>query len=148
MAEKLADAVFESIHGVMHLYRAQQYRVLRDGPHDLTHMEYKVLNFFAAQPDATLRELVQHSGRDKAQLARLIKELRDKGLLDGQVDAVDRRITRLRLTPAGQAVHEALRQQGQVLNEVVVQGLSPEEQEQLLALLERVGASLRSFVPD
>ncbi|VXC62979.1 MarR family transcriptional regulator (fragment) [Pseudomonas sp. 8Z] len=33
-------------------------------------MEYKVLNFFAAEPDATLRESVQRSRRDKAQLAQ------------------------------------------------------------------------------
>ena len=143
MSEKLADDVFESIHSLMHLYRAQQYRVLRDGPHDLTHMEYKVMSFFAAHPDATLRELVQRSGRDKAQLARLIKELRDKDLLQGQVDEEDRRITRLRLTPDGQAVHETLRRQGRFLNEVAVQGLSIEEREQLLALLERVGVNLR-----
>lgn len=148
MSEKLADAVFESIHSVMHLYRAQQYRVLRDGPHDLTHMENKVLGFFAAHPDATLRELVQRSGRDKAQLARLIKELRDKDLLQGQVDAVDRRITRLRLTASGMSVHEALRRQGQLLNEVAVQGLSTDERERLLELLERVGASLRGAVVD
>ena len=148
MSEKLADDVFESIHSLMHLYRAQQYRVLRDGPHDLTHMEYKVMSFFAAHPDATLRELVQRFGRDKAQLARLIKELRDKALLQGQVDAVDRRITRLRLTASGMSVHEALQRQGQLLNEVAVQGLSNGERERLLELLERVGASLRDAVVD
>jgi hypothetical protein len=36
-------------------------------------MEGKVLGFFARHPGATQRDLAQHSGRDKAQLARLIK---------------------------------------------------------------------------
>lgn len=142
MTERLADSVFESIHSVMHLYRTQQYRVLRDGPHDLTHMENKVLGFFAAHPGATLRELVQRSGRDKAQLARLIKELRDKALLHGEVDAADRRSIRLQLTAAGQAAHQALQRQGRHLNEVAVQGLSAEEQQSLVELLGRVRASL------
>ena len=49
-------AVFEAIHAIMHLFRAEQYRVLRDGPHDLTHMEGKLMGFFAENPGATLRD--------------------------------------------------------------------------------------------
>lgn len=142
MTDELAEAVFESIHSVMHLYRAQQYRVLRDGPHDLTHMEHKALGFFAAHPGATLRELAQHSGRDKAQLARLIKELRDKALLSGEVDATDRRSTRLQLTAAGQAVHQTLQRQGRHLSEVAVRGLSVKERQALFELLGRVRGNL------
>ncbi|MFV3386736.1 MarR family winged helix-turn-helix transcriptional regulator [Pseudomonas sp. NY15364] len=142
MTDRLADAVFESIHSVMHLYRAQQYRVLRDGPYDLTHMENKVLGFFSAHPGSTLRELVQRTGRDKAQLARLIKALRDKALLHGDVDGADRRSIRLHLTEAGQAVHESLKRQGQHLNEVAVERLSDQEQQKLIELLQRVRSSL------
>ncbi|MGK9063746.1 MarR family winged helix-turn-helix transcriptional regulator [Stutzerimonas chloritidismutans] len=142
MTDRLAEAVFESIHTIMHLYRARQYRALRGGPHDLSHMANKVLGFFAAHPGATLRELVQRSGRDKAQLARLIKELRDRELLFGEVDETDRRSVRLRLTAQGEAVHKALRQQAQQLNKVAVQDLSEEEQQALIDLLGRVRSSL------
>ena len=75
------DDVLELVHAVMHDYRSLQYRILRDGPHDITHMDAKVLGFFARRPGATQRDLVEHSGRDKAQLARLIKGLREQGLL-------------------------------------------------------------------
>lgn len=142
MSSEIAEAVFESIHSVMHLYRSRQYRVLRDGPHDLTHMENKVLGFFAVHPGATLRDLAQRSRRDKAQLARLVRELREKGLLDGEVDSGDRRSVRLSLTPAGRTVHESLRRQGRYLNALAVQGLSDEECRTLLALLGRVGGNL------
>ncbi|MEY2873030.1 MAG: hypothetical protein RLZZ373_401, partial [Pseudomonadota bacterium] len=47
------DHPLELIHAVMHQYRSQQYQVLRDGPHDLTHMETKALGFFARHPGAT-----------------------------------------------------------------------------------------------
>ena len=67
-----AAEVFETIHTLMHLFRAQQFRALRDGPAAVTHMEAKTLGFFARHPGATLSELVAHSGRDKAQVARLI----------------------------------------------------------------------------
>lgn len=147
MATSLAADVVESIHSVMHLYRARQYRELRDGPHDLTHMEHKVLGFFARHPQATQSDLVAHSGRDKAQLARLIRGLKDKGLLDGHADTEDRRSIRLWLTPAGEAVHKSLETRGQRLSAVAVEGLSEEECRQLLALLGRIGSNLQPGTP-
>jgi DNA-binding MarR family transcriptional regulator len=136
------DGVLEVIHRVMHQYRAQQFRVLRDGPHDITHMDSKVLGFFGRNPGATQSDLAQHTGRDKAQLARLIKGLRDSGLLDGEADPSDRRNTRLSLTEAGQAVRLALQQQGQRLNAAAVVGMSGAEREQLTALLLRMSQNL------
>jgi DNA-binding MarR family transcriptional regulator len=79
------DEIFEAIHTIMHLFRSEQYRALRDGPYDLTHMEGKILAFLARNSGATLSELVAHSGRDKSQLARLIKGLREQGLLRGRM---------------------------------------------------------------
>lgn len=139
---ELADEIFESIHSLMHLYRAQQYRALRDGPHDLTHMENKVLGFFAREQGATLSDLVQHSRRDKAQLARLIKGLRDKGLLEGEADVSDRRSVRLRLTEAARAVHQALEKQTRYVNGLAVEDFSEAECRMLAELIGRVRANL------
>ena len=52
------------MHSVMHQYRALQYRFLRDGPHDITHMDGKVLGYFGRHPGATQSDLAQHTGRD------------------------------------------------------------------------------------
>jgi len=141
-ATRVEDDVLDLVHTVMHQYRAQQYQVLRDGPHDITHMESKVLGYFGRNPGATQSELAQHSGRDKAQLARLIKGLRERGLLDGAADDADRRSITLRLTPDGQAVLRTLQKQARRLNERAVLGFSGTEQQQLLALLQRVRANL------
>ncbi|MGE5650003.1 MarR family winged helix-turn-helix transcriptional regulator [Noviherbaspirillum sp. UKPF54] len=144
MTARLSDDVIESIHAIMHLYRSRQYRALRGGPHDITHMENKALGFFARHPGATQSDLVSHSGRDKAQLARLIHSLRDKGLLEARVDADDRRSTRLQLTPEGAAIHKRLHKQGTRLSGIAVKGLSQEECDQLVSLLQRVRANLES----
>jgi DNA-binding MarR family transcriptional regulator len=136
------DDVLEAIHAVMHQYRAQQYRVLRDGPHGVTHMESKVLGYFGRQPGATQSELAQHSGRDKAQLARLIKGLRERGLLLAEPDAADRRNLQLTLSAEGQAVQRALRQQARKLSASAVAGFSAQERQTLLALLQRVRGHL------
>ncbi len=130
------------MHSVMHQYRSQQYRFLRDGPHDITHMDGKVLGYFGRHPGATQSELAQHTGRDKAQLARLIKGLRDQGLLQGDVDADDRRSVRLSLTADGLALQKELRQQAKRLSQKAVEGLSAAQQQQLLTLLERVRRNL------
>jgi DNA-binding MarR family transcriptional regulator len=134
--------VFEEIHAIMHLYRSQQYRGLRGEPHELTHMENKVLDFFARQPGSTLTDLVAHSGRDKAQLTRLIRGLREKGLLEARVDEGDRRSTRLQLTAEAAAIHEEVRRHSTRLAGLALEGLSDAEQSQLAALLDKVRANL------
>jgi DNA-binding MarR family transcriptional regulator len=136
------DDVLELVHKVMHQYRSQQYRVLRDGPHDITHMDSKVLGYFSRHPGATQSDLAMHSGRDKAQLARLIKGLRDRGLLDAEADAQDRRNLRLSLTAEGQSVQRTLQQQAKRLGAKAVDGLNAAERRQLVELLRRVSGNL------
>jgi DNA-binding MarR family transcriptional regulator len=140
--ERSAEAVFDAIHSVMHLYRSMQLRGLRDVDYELTHMEYKTLGFFARHPGATQSELVAHSGRDKAQLARLVRGLREKKLLDAQVDEADRRSTRLRLTEQGLAIIHSLQTMGAQLSGRAVAGMSEDECAQLLALLRRIKLNL------
>lgn len=139
--------VLELVHGVMHLYRSQQFQVLRQGEQGVTHMESKVLGFFARHPGATQSDLAAHSGRDKSQLARLIAGLREGGLLEAQPDPEDRRSVRLRLTGQGHAVNDALRRQARKLATVAVRGLSDGERAQLTALLERVRDNLEQAGP-
>ena len=136
------EAVLDLVHTVMHQYRSQQYQVLRDGPHDITHMESKVLGYFGRYPGATQSQLAEHSGRDKAQLTRLIKGLRERALLAGVADEADRRSVSLSLTSDGQALLRTLRQQAKRLNAKAVEGFNAAEQKQLGALLMRVQKNL------
>lgn len=136
------EDVLELVHSVMHSYRSRQYRFLRDGPLAITHMDGKVLGYFERHPGATQSDLAQHSGRDKAQLARLIKGLREQGLLRADADEHDKRNLRIHLTADGQAVQQALRQQADQLDARAVDGLNAAERAQLVALLRRVKANL------
>lgn len=136
------DDVLDLVHTVMHQLRSLQYRHLRDGPHDITHMDTRVLGYFGRHPGATQSDLAAHSGRDKAQLARLVKGLRDRGLLAATADADDRRNVRLALTGEGEAVHASLRERALQLGDDAVAGFSAAEREQLAVLLRRVQANL------
>jgi DNA-binding MarR family transcriptional regulator len=142
-----ADDVLETMHAIMHLYRSVQQRSLRDGPNDLAHMEVKALGFFARHPGATQSDLVTHSGRDKAQVARQIRALRERGLLEVQADEADRRSSRLSLSEQGRAVHAALHSNDGRLKEQALLGFKDEEKGALLDLLARVRANLQAM-PD
>jgi DNA-binding MarR family transcriptional regulator len=110
-------------------------------------MEVKALGFFARHPGATQSELVAHSGRDKAQVARQIRALRERGLLDAQADELDRRSSRLSLSAEGRAVHAALHRNDGRLKEQALSGFSDEDKDALVALLARVRANLQGM-PD
>jgi DNA-binding MarR family transcriptional regulator len=142
--ENNEDGVLDLIHTVMHQYRSMQYQALRDGPHDITHMEGKVLSYFGHYPGSTQSDLAKHSGRDKAQLARLIKGLRDQGLLDAVADEADKRNVRLTLTIDGQGVLTTLRQQAKRLNTLALKDMASNEQQELLQLLRRVQVNLNT----
>jgi DNA-binding MarR family transcriptional regulator len=136
--------VLERVHAIMHLYRSAQQRSLRAGPHDLAHMEIKVLGFFARRPGATQSDLAAHSGRDKAQLARLVRGLRDRGLLEAVADKADKRSTRLSLSEEGKAMFAALHRHDGALAEAALAGIPEAERATLLDLLARVHANLEA----
>jgi DNA-binding MarR family transcriptional regulator len=94
-----------------------------------------VLGFFARHPASTQSALSRKSGRDKAQLTRLIATLRERGLLSGEADPGDRRNTLLSLTDAGADMLEQIRLSGEQLNAQALQGISAQQQEGLQALL-------------
>ena len=137
-----AEGVVEAIHEVMHLFRARQHRVLKDGPHDLSHMEAKTLGFFARHPGATPRDLAQSAGRDKGQVARLIGGLRERGFLDAHADEADRRSVHLEVSATGKEVQAVLHKQRRKLSAQAIKGLSDAECADLMALLARVKINL------
>ena len=139
-----ASEVFETIHDLLHLYRGRRQRELQADMGGLTPMEVKALGYFGRRPGATQSDLVAHSGRDKAQIARLISTLKERGLLTMQPDAQDRRVQRLTLSDDASRLHRQLRRQGEKLAQVAVQGLAEDELAQLTALLERLRANLQA----
>lgn len=141
---KKPGEVIELVHRIMHLFRSAQYRVLKGGPYELTHLEGRLLGFFANHPGATLRDLVAHQKQDKGQLAKLVKSLREQELLQGANDETDRRSVRLSLTAQGRAVHRTLRKQVEHLSAVAVDGLSAPQKEQLVKLLDKMRDNLES----
>ena len=138
------EDVVEALHHTMRAIRAGLHGGGRGSGtgRELTHMDGKVLGFFAHHPGATQKELAQHSGRDKGQLARLIHGLKERGLLAATPDEADRRTLRIELTEAGHAAHKTLREQGRRLASRSAQALSDAERRQLVELLQKLRTNL------
>jgi DNA-binding MarR family transcriptional regulator len=94
------------------------------------------------QPGAPQQALVQALGRDKGQMARLIRDLEDHGLLTRSTDERDRRVWRLYLTPEGatrSAWFSAL--EAQVAQDLMGH-LSADDSEVVVRVLQSVQAKL------
>lgn len=135
------DDLMEAVHELMHLARSQQRRHMPDD--GLHPMEGRALAFFVRRPGATQSDLVEHSGRDKGQLARLIAGLRERGLLEARPDEKDRRVVRLHPTAAAQRLYESVLRQRREISSRAAQGLGAAERQTLLGLLRRMQDNLR-----
>ncbi|MFO1233298.1 MAG: MarR family transcriptional regulator [Paenacidovorax caeni] len=147
MPPRARPDVFEALHDLMHAYRARMVRAMTSVHPDLTFNEVRALNFIGRHPGATQKELVRHSGADKAQVARMLGLLQDKGWLERQPHAEDRRSLCLTLSAEGQALYQALQAARQTLSAQVLAGCDDATQAQLLALLARVRGNLDALPP-
>lgn len=136
-AQTPAD-VFEAMHDLMHAYRRRMRTAVHAIQPDLTHNEVRALLFVGRHPMGTQSDLVEHSGADKAQIARMLNMLEERGLLERVPHPQDKRSRCLALSPSGQAVCEAMRTSRRSVTQQMLQGFAPAEQQQLQGLLTRL----------
>ncbi len=91
----------------------------------------------------TVGNLARHLGTTHATAVGVVDALAARGLLRREPDAHDRRVTLLRLTPAGEAAVARLHRWGHLLGEALA-ALSPEERAALERGLGAVVWSLRA----
>jgi len=104
-------------------------------------MEWRVLALLRVEPEATPGRVAQVAGVDKSVVSRAVTTLEDRGLIGVSGEAQTGRQTRLKLTPAGAAVHDegivlSLKAEAELLH-----GFSDEDRAAVVALLKRLGAN-------
>lgn len=137
-----ASDVFEAMHDLMHVYRAHMVRTMATVHPALTLNEVRALMFIGRHPGASQKELVSHSGTDKAQVARMVSQLQDKGWLESAPNAEDKRSRCLSLSAQGQALHQKMGDARRGLSASLLRACNRETQAQLLALLNQVRSSI------
>ncbi len=141
VSEAAGDAVFEQMHEILFLFRSQLSQRLNKAGEDVPGMAWKVLGFYARHPGWTQMQLVEHSGRDKGQVARLVKQLTERGLLH-RGDGFSGKRRGLALTERGQLVFNRLQRHRAQLANQLTSVLSANEQAQLSRLLEKIKAPM------
>ena len=100
--------------------------------------EWRTMAVLGPQQALSAGEIVARSSMDKVNVSRAIKKLRASGLLKRDIDGDDRRRAVLRLTDEGVAVFRALVPLVRQREAALLEGLSAEERDSLLRLMERV----------
>jgi DNA-binding MarR family transcriptional regulator len=136
--DELIDLLGDVSRGFM--VELQQLPALRD--FGLTHYQARLLVIVGRWPGCSQRELAGWTGRDKAQVARTIKEIETQGLLERSAHVSDWRSHRLTLSAAGERTVELLARERNTLGDVITQDLSPEERQAMIAGLQKMNARL------
>jgi DNA-binding MarR family transcriptional regulator len=130
--------VLDRIHALMHAQgRHIQLAVSAEG-NGLGPMEVRCLRHIAHHEGATQSDLVLQSGRDKAQIARLVKGLIERGLVESQPHPVDRRSQVLSATAEGLALQRKMQAHRVRFETQLLAGFSASEIASLIDLLKRL----------
>ncbi|OEH91361.1 hypothetical protein BFG57_05715 [Bacillus solimangrovi] len=87
---------------------------------------------------ATMKQLAESIKRTKPTVTVLVNKLVDLGFVQKQKGSIDGRMTYITLTEEGENLRSVFFEISDQLNDVVYDGLSIEEQEQLHHMLERI----------
>lgn len=134
---------FDFRHAPGHLIRrAHQVAVAifmeETGGHDVTPVQFAILNALLADPGEDQVTLARKVAFDAATFGSVITRLEARGWVRREPDAVDRRRKRLWVTEQGaEAAREMRRSVGKV-QQRILGPLDAGEREQLLALLDRL----------
>jgi DNA-binding MarR family transcriptional regulator len=135
--------VLDRLHTLMHGLRRHLQEAMRHDGEGLGPMEARCLGYFMRHDGATQSDLVQHSGRDKAQIARIVKVLHERGLLQSCPDPDDGRSQRVSVTADGQTLQRKMQLHRARFEKAMTAGLAEGERATLLALLDRLQEQVR-----
>ena len=133
---ELSQQALDGLFALFAALRGGLRDALQDGPEGLAPMHLRMLKHCLKHPGTNQQALVQASGRDKGQVARLIKELDAQGLLLREADPDDGRSQRLTLTPAGRAACQRFRRHESAIAQRLFEPMAVGE---IQALIDQLG---------
>jgi DNA-binding MarR family transcriptional regulator len=144
MPSQTSVEIFDEMHALLHIFRARMRQRLESVCPDLSFGELRVLMRVGEQPGCAQKALVEHSRMDKAQMARTLAQLHDKGWLLRSESAADRRVRELHLSAQGQRLFAQLAAQRAALAAELLADCPAPEQARLLQLLGRARVSAQA----
>lgn len=101
------------------------------------------LRILMSREGISQKELSNILDVDKATTAKAMKKLAEAGYVKREIDSLDTRIYRLFLTDNGKKIGQELRRLGANFEEILTEGLSEDEKQQLQSLLQRAATNAK-----
>jgi DNA-binding MarR family transcriptional regulator len=111
----------------------------------LTPALFAVLNYLRANEGAIQQQVGSAMGTDPSTMVSLVDQLEHAGLAQRRPLPQDRRAREILITPKGQRTLKRARELAEEVEGDVLQGLSPAERRQLVALLRKAFAAAQSL---
>ena len=135
---RLQDVIFYSLESAIKAYRRFAQARFSAAGVDMTIDQGMVLKAIHDSPDITLQQVGVVAFKDFASVTRIVQLLEKKGLLRRKPHASDGRRSTLTLTRAGESALRLSAPIAQANRRHALKGISPQEVEQLRALLTRI----------
>ena len=113
---------------------------------NLTHSQVVMLKFLSDPCSPSQKDISTIIGCDKAQVSRVLQELKDKGLIIEQVDEKDNRKKSYQLTPSGIQTQKYIDEQlSYLMDGILFENFSKEEKQQFFVLLDKMIVNLNNY---
>ena len=107
-------------------------------PFDITTEQFAVLGLLWERDALLQRELAELLFKDRPNITRILEKLERKGLVERTPDNLDRRATRVNLTPSGAELEKPLTRLALDFRTGAYRGLTNAEMRELGRLLDRI----------
>lgn len=100
--------------------------------------EWRVMAVLGRWPGLSASQVAHRTAMDKVAVSRAVARLLESGRLSRESDDGDRRRSLLRLSAAGQAIHDQVVPQARAFERRLLDGIAPAERKALFRLLDRL----------
>ena len=136
--EALEDTLFQQLTSAC--AEARQAYIQHVG---MSQARLQLLSFLSRQGEISHAALQQELSLDGATITRLVKQFEAEGILSRRLDPQDNRYTLVSLTPSGQQMVTGLGETHRAFQARLLDGISREEQEVIVRVLERLRSNIR-----
>ncbi|MEL0659933.1 MarR family transcriptional regulator [Psychromonas arctica] len=119
--------IANTLFTLMQSYRVTIRKAINANELGLNAMHVRCLHIIAGNKGCTANDIVNQTQRDKAQIARLVKELIGLNLIDKRASEEDKRSYILSFTVQGNELFNKLLNAEQQVNELMCQNLTPQQ---------------------
>ena len=114
---------------------------------DLTIPEWRVMAVLGNTPGLSASEVAARTAMDKVQVSRAVANLVENDRVERSADAQDGRITRLALSPRGQAIYHQVAPLALDLEARLIATLSADERKSLDAIMHKLSRQIALLTP-